>query len=162
MNNRATKEEIYKLFGDLYEMRLEKNTFVTQTQEVAETHSVMMMVMMKMGMMVMQTMAAFMVQIYDGFAPQSYVPAQCSVMHLCAVLSILKILPCSPARTKSEVAINVFLLNMRIALISFFYCHIQLIALHLSTIWTRNSVCRTYMFYSYTLCLLLIVSLEFY
>lgn len=134
MNNRATKEEIYKLFGDLYETRLEKNTFVTQTQEVAETHSVMMMVMMKMGMMVMQTMAAFMVQIYDGFAPQSYVPAQCSVMHLCAVLSILKILPCSPARTKSEVAINVFLLNMRIALISFFYCHIQLIALHLSTI----------------------------
>lgn len=119
-NNRATKEEIYKLFGDLYEMRLEKNTFVTQTQEVAETHSVMMMGMMKMGMMVMQTMAAFMVQIYDGFAPQSYVSAQCSVMHLCAVLSILKILPCSPARTKSEVAINVFLLNMRIALISFF------------------------------------------
>lgn len=27
-NNRATKEEIYKLFGDLYETRLEKNTFV--------------------------------------------------------------------------------------------------------------------------------------
>lgn len=87
MNNRATKEEIYKLFGDLYEMRLEKNTFVTQTQEVAETHSVMMMVMMKMGMMVMQTMAAFMVQIYDGFAPQCRHSVQSCIYVQCYLYS---------------------------------------------------------------------------
>ena len=64
---------------------------VTQTQEDVETQSVM--VMMKMGMMVTGTMVAFILGLYDGFAPQSYVPARCLVMHIFWLLATLKILP---------------------------------------------------------------------
>lgn len=83
---------------------------LTQMQEDVETRSVM--VMMKMGMMVTWTMVAFILWLYDGFAPQSYVPARCLVMHVCRLWATLKIPPCGGAKTKSAVG-NVSSLNCK-------------------------------------------------
>lgn len=74
---------------------------LTQMQEDVESQSVM--VMMKMGMMVTWTMVAFILGLYDSFAPQSYVPARRLVMHICRLLATLKILPCGGAKIKSTV-----------------------------------------------------------
>jgi len=81
-NNRAIKGEIENLFVTLMKIRNQTLRHCLRKWGICVSGAGGCYVMMiKMGMMVTGTMMAFMLQLYDCFAPQSYMPACCLVMH---------------------------------------------------------------------------------